>query len=91
MENIQIAIEFSHKNGYDTAIICDVPEWKYNGQTVYIAMNSDSENRRTGYPAFIIIENNKARFANINEIDKIMGFTTVPEGFYNTDEDFMSL
>lgn len=75
---LSIAIKFAKENGYDTAVKCGK---KFKGRSVFCAEDRGSEFACTGYPAFIIIDDNEARFADFKEIDEIMGFHTPPKGY----------
>jgi len=78
---LSTAKKFAQENGFDTAIVCPVKEWKDpKDRILFIAQFNDTD-MVTGYPMFFIIEHDKAEFLPHDEVKKIMGLPSMPIGF----------
>ena len=78
---LSTAKKFAQENGFDTAIVCPVKEWKDpNGRVLYIAQFNNPD-EIVGYPRFFVIDGSTPRFLPHDVGKKIMGLSSMPIGF----------
>jgi len=80
MESIKIAEQLALKNKYDEVMYYS----QWNECDVFVAENkTENEAPRIGYPAFIIVDKNQARFASSYETLDIMEIHPIEDKNYS--------